>query len=89
MEKANDLSRPSTVLEQNSTVIAVIEMSLSSWLVAGIVPGLAGQSLLPRPRTPAHHPAGNTRMLCTRIQAKVEASDEPNNGIAPTVSSEP
>ena len=33
MEKANDLSRSSTVLEQNSTLIAVIEMSLSSWLV--------------------------------------------------------
>ena len=39
MEKANDLSRSSTVLEPNSTLIAVIEMSLSSWLVAGIVPG--------------------------------------------------
>jgi transposase len=40
MQKANDLGRSSTVLEQNSTLIAVIEMSLSSWLVAGIVPGL-------------------------------------------------
>ena len=45
MEKANDLSRSSTVLEQNSTLIAVIEMSLSSWLVAGIVPGLARHPL--------------------------------------------
>ncbi|UVO30420.1 hypothetical protein [Bradyrhizobium arachidis] len=40
MQNANDLGRSSTVLEQNSTLIAVIEMSLSSWLVAGIVPGL-------------------------------------------------
>ncbi|MBB4373053.1 transposase [Bradyrhizobium sp. cir1] len=40
MQKANDLGRSSTVLEQDSTLIAVIEMSLSSWLVAGIVPGL-------------------------------------------------
>ncbi|MBO4228549.1 hypothetical protein [Bradyrhizobium neotropicale] len=40
MQKENDLSRSSTVLEQNSTLIAVIEMSLSNWLVTGIVPGL-------------------------------------------------
>jgi hypothetical protein len=40
MQNANDLGRSFTVLEQNGTLIAVIEMSLSSWLVAGIVPGL-------------------------------------------------
>lgn len=40
MQNANDLGRSSTVLEQNSTLIAVIEMSLSTWLVAGSVPGL-------------------------------------------------
>ena len=45
MEKANNLSRSSTVLEPNSTLIAVIEMSLSIWLVAGIVPGLARHPL--------------------------------------------
>jgi transposase len=26
--------------EQHNTIIAVIEMSLNSWLVAGIVPGI-------------------------------------------------
>jgi hypothetical protein len=31
------------VLEQDSTLIAVIEMSLSRWLVAGIVPGIMRQ----------------------------------------------
>ncbi|MGA7329720.1 MAG: hypothetical protein WBX25_35880 [Rhodomicrobium sp.] len=31
---------PVTCLEQDSTIIAVIEMSQSSWLVAGIVPGI-------------------------------------------------
>jgi hypothetical protein len=31
--------------EQDSTLIAVIEMSLSSWLVAGIVPGVERQPL--------------------------------------------
>jgi transposase len=36
----NDLSRSLTSLEQDSTIIAVIETSQSSWLVAGIVPGI-------------------------------------------------
>src|SRR6202049_1179002 len=45
MQKLNDLSRCLTPLEPNSTLIAVIEMSLSSWLVAGIVPGVERQPL--------------------------------------------
>jgi transposase len=40
MPKPNDLSRSLAPFEQDSTLIAVIEMSLSSWLVAGIVPGI-------------------------------------------------
>src|SRR5258707_14506854 len=40
MSQLNDLSRSLTSLEQHSTIIAVIEMSQSSWLVAGIVPGI-------------------------------------------------
>ena len=40
MAKQNDLSRSLITLEQDATVIAVIEMGQSSWLVAGIVPGL-------------------------------------------------
>ena len=40
MAKPDDLSRSLVPFEQSSTVVAVIEMSLSSWLVAGIVPGL-------------------------------------------------
>ncbi len=40
MPQANDLSRCLTALDQDSTLIAVIEMSQSSWLVAGIVPGI-------------------------------------------------
>ena len=38
MHKLNDLSRCLTPLEPDGTLIAIIEMSLSSWLVAGIVP---------------------------------------------------
>lgn len=39
----NDLSHSHVVLVQDSTLIAVIELSLSSWLVAGLVPGLTRQ----------------------------------------------
>src|SRR5213083_1004674 len=45
MQKLNDLSRSLTALEPNGTLTAVIEMSLSSWLVAGIVPGVERQPL--------------------------------------------
>jgi transposase len=40
MPQRNDLSRSLIALDQNSTMIAVIEMSQSSWLVAGVVPGV-------------------------------------------------
>ena len=40
MPQANDLSRSLAVLDQDSTVVAVIEMGLAGWLVAGIVPGV-------------------------------------------------
>ena len=45
MSHANDLSRCLDPLEQDSTIIAVIEMSQSSWLVAGIAPGIERQPL--------------------------------------------
>ena len=44
MQKLNDLSRCLTP-QPDGTLIAVIEMSLSSWLVAGIVPGVERQPL--------------------------------------------
>jgi transposase len=40
MPQRNDLSRALAALDQNSTIIAVIEMSRSSWLVAGLIPGV-------------------------------------------------
>ena len=43
MLQPNDLSRLLTALDENSTLIAVIEMSQSSWLVAGIIPGIERQ----------------------------------------------
>src|SRR4029077_16991491 len=45
MQMPIDLNQSRIVLKQDSTLIAVIEMSLSSWLVAGIVSGVEGQPL--------------------------------------------
>src|SRR5689334_13848028 len=45
MPKPDDLSRSPENLAQESALIAVIEMSQSSWLVAGLVPGVARQPL--------------------------------------------
>src|SRR6266568_394629 len=45
MPELNDLSRSLITLEQDATLIAVIEMGQSSWLVAGIVPGVERQPL--------------------------------------------
>jgi transposase len=40
MPKFDDLSRSLVALDQDSTLIAVIELSRSSWLVGGVVPGM-------------------------------------------------
>src|SRR3954465_9061479 len=45
MPKPADLNRCLAPLDQDHTIIAVIEMSQSSWLVAGIVPGIARHPL--------------------------------------------
>src|SRR4051794_41986254 len=45
MPQPNDLSRSPIALNQDGTLIAVVEMSRSSWLVAGIVPGIARHPL--------------------------------------------
>src|SRR5215212_3514278 len=45
MPQANDLSRCLLTLEQDSTLIVVVELSQASWLVAGIVPAVERQPL--------------------------------------------
>ena len=45
MPQPNDLSRSPIALNQDGTLIAIIEMSQASWLVAGIVPGSARHPL--------------------------------------------
>src|SRR6266404_9681945 len=43
MPQPNDLSRSLVALDQNSTIIAVVELSQSSWLVGGMLPGIERQ----------------------------------------------
>ena len=40
MPQPNDLRRSLVALDQDSTLVAVIEMRQASWLVAAIVPGI-------------------------------------------------
>lgn len=40
MPKPNDLSRSPTAFNEESTLVAVIEMGLASWLIAGRIPGV-------------------------------------------------
>src|SRR6201985_3299123 len=43
MPQLNDLSRSLAALDQDSTIIAVVELSQSSWLIAGVLPGIERQ----------------------------------------------
>ena len=43
MPQPNDLSRSLVALDQNTTIIAVVELSQSSWLIGGIVPSIERQ----------------------------------------------
>jgi transposase len=45
MAKVDDLSRSVIPLDQGSTLICVVELSRSSWLIAGMVPGVERQPL--------------------------------------------
>ena len=87
MQKLNDFSRSLVALEPDGTLIAVIEMSLSSWLVAGIVPGVerrplkklaADESallkLLPRWREEAEKAGTQHRAHCRCLRSEVGRS---------------
>ncbi|MDQ2762573.1 MAG: hypothetical protein M3Y22_03505 [Pseudomonadota bacterium] len=45
MTQVDDLSRSLAAFDQNTSLVAVVEMSESSWLVAGLVPGVDRQPL--------------------------------------------
>jgi transposase len=82
MPQPNDLSRSLIPFCQDSTLIAVIEMSQSSWLVAGIVPGMerrplkklvADEEALLRLLQRWHDEAVKTGRNITRIAVAFEA----------------
>ena len=45
MPQFDDLSRSLVALDQNATVISVVELSLDKWLVDAIVPGITRDPL--------------------------------------------
>ena len=45
MSQPFDVSRSLTAFEQDNTLVAVIEMSQSKWLVAAMIPGVARRPL--------------------------------------------
>src|SRR5947208_13296237 len=45
MPQRDDLSRSLTAFQQDGTLVAVVELSRSSWLVAGLVPGIGRHPL--------------------------------------------
>jgi transposase len=53
MSKSDDLSKPLVALDHDSTLVCVIEMSGSSWLVAATVPGVDRRPLQKLPVDPA------------------------------------
>lgn len=58
MPQPNDLSHSLVAFEQNGTNLAVIEINLSSWLVARIAPGAERPALKePAPFDRIHGPA--------------------------------
>jgi hypothetical protein len=62
MTKPDDLSKPAVALDHDSTLVCVIEMSGTSWLVAATVPGVDRRPLQKLPVTPGA-PAGAGRAL--------------------------
>ena len=45
MKRNDDLSRSLIAFEQASTMVSVVELSLKTWLVASLVPGLSRQPM--------------------------------------------
>jgi transposase len=53
MTKPDDLSKPAVTLDHDSTLVCVIEMSGTSWLVTATVPALDRRPLQKLPINPA------------------------------------
>jgi transposase len=50
--KRNDLSHALVAFDQDSTIVAVVELSLETWLVSGLVPGVMRRPLKKQPADP-------------------------------------
>jgi hypothetical protein len=70
MTQVDDLSRSLIAFEQNSTMVVVLEMSQSSWLAAGVVPGIERRPL----KDPSSH-SSIARFAATRQPDKVYDRD--------------
>jgi hypothetical protein len=78
MPQVNDPSRCLTALDQEAALIAVIAMSRSSWLVTGILPGVASKRKMTHPNSTAvsrEHRRAKTDRLDT-----VLLIEDPNSG---------
>jgi len=45
LQLKDDLSRSLVALDQDRTLIAVVELSLATWLVGGVLPGIQREPL--------------------------------------------
>ena len=79
MQQPNDLSRSLAALEPDSTLISVIEMGQSTWLVAGLVPGVERQPLkkLDVDESALLKLLKLARLLVEEVTAMVDASATP------------
>jgi transposase len=65
----NDLSRSLVAFDQSSTLVSVVELSLKTWLVAGLVPGLTRRPLKKHGADPDALLALLHRWRCEAIKA--------------------
>ena len=77
MPKIDDLSRSIAVFDQDRTLLVVVEMSQSSWLVAGMVPGLERRPLKKLDPDPAA-----LVKLIERWRSEAEKADWPIDRLA-------
>lgn len=77
MPKIDDLSRSIAVFDQDRTLLVVVEMSQSSWLVAGMVPGLERRPLKKLDPDPAA-----LVKLIERWRSEAEKADRPIDRLA-------
>jgi hypothetical protein len=71
MSQPNDLSRSLVALDQNSTGIAVVELSQSSWFVAGMVVDGFERAVLGN-RVVVAHDLGKPDRVADRFEFAVE-----------------